>query len=93
VSELEFHGKSFHFTILNFIFQSENFLGARYLNFYKYLLTNQNMEKEMNCKDCKKKFKYIPHLRYPRKYCDKCSKERKKAWDERWKMKFEDGVD
>jgi len=53
------------------------------------------MEKEIKCKDCGKLFKYKPHPnpRYQRKYCDKCSKDRKKAWNERWKMKFEDGVD
>jgi len=53
------------------------------------------MEKEINCKDCGKKFKYKPHPspRYQRKYCDACSKERKKAWKNRYKMKFEDGID
>ena len=30
----------------------------------------------MKCGDCKKTFKYTPHPRYPRKYCDSCSKER-----------------
>lgn len=59
------------------------------LNFNKFKME----EKEMNCKECGKKFSYKPHPRYQRKYCDKCSKERKKAWDDRWKMKFEDGVD
>lgn len=51
------------------------------------------VEKEMNCKECGKKFKYKPNARFPRKYCDKCSKERKKAWDNRHEMKFEDGID
>lgn len=51
------------------------------------------MEKEMSCKECSKRFKYKPNPRYPRKYCDACSKERKKAWDNRHLMKFEDGVD
>lgn len=32
------------------------------------------------CKDCKKEFEANPNLRYPRKYCDKCSAERKKAY-------------
>jgi len=53
------------------------------------------MEKEMNCRECGKRFKYKPHPnpRYQRKYCDACSKERKKAWENRHEMKFEDGVD
>ena len=51
------------------------------------------MEKTMNCGDCKKEFTFKPHPKYKRKYCDSCSKKRKKAWGERWKMKFEDGED
>jgi hypothetical protein len=51
------------------------------------------MEKEMNCKDCGKAFKYAPNARFQRKYCDSCSKKRKKEWDNRHLMKFEDGVD
>lgn len=53
------------------------------------------MEKEKKCGDCGKIFKYKPHPnpKYQRKYCDKCSKERKKAWNNRHLMKFEDGVD
>lgn len=43
------------------------------------------------CADCKKNsFEVVPHARFVRKYCEKCSKARKKAWDERWKVKFED---
>jgi hypothetical protein len=34
------------------------------------------------CRDCKKEFEIVSfNSRYPRKYCDKCSKERKKAYD------------
>ena len=51
------------------------------------------MEKTIKCGDCGKEFTYKVHPRYTRKYCDACSKERKKAWNERWKMKFEDGED
>ena len=53
------------------------------------------MEKEKVCKDCGKTFKYKPHPNpnYQRKYCDKCSKDRKKAWNNRHLMKFEDGID
>ena len=32
------------------------------------------------CKDCKKEFEAPEKSRYPRKYCDKCSAERKKAY-------------
>jgi len=34
------------------------------------------------CRDCGKEFEAKPNSRYPRKYCDKCSAERKKAWDD-----------
>jgi len=34
------------------------------------------------CLDCGKKFEQPKNSRYPRKYCDKCSKERKKAWED-----------
>ena len=33
------------------------------------------------CKDCKKEFEYKKTARYPRKYCDKCSAERKKEYE------------
>jgi hypothetical protein len=56
-------------------------------------MINVKMEKEMKCRECGKNFKYKLNPRYPRKYCDACSKERKKAWDNRHTMKFEDGVD
>lgn len=46
--------------------------------------------KKIACKDCKKMFEVNPNARYPRKYCDSCSKKRKKMWDEQWKVKFED---
>jgi len=34
------------------------------------------------CKDCKKEFQFVKTSRYLRKYCDKCSKERKKAYED-----------
>jgi len=49
--------------------------------------------KEKKCADCGVVFKYKPHPRFQRKYCDKCSKARKKAWENRWEMKIEDGED
>lgn len=33
------------------------------------------------CKDCKKEFEAKSTSRYPRKYCDKCSKQRKKDYE------------
>jgi hypothetical protein len=41
------------------------------------------------CADCGKDFEF-KKSRYTRKYCEKCSAERKKAWDERWKVEFND---
>ena len=35
----------------------------------------------MKCRDCGKEFDAPQHTRYPRKYCDKCSKQRKKEWE------------
>jgi len=34
------------------------------------------------CRDCKKEFEAKSNSRYPRKYCDKCSKERKEAYED-----------
>jgi len=33
------------------------------------------------CKDCGKEFETPSYSRYPRKFCDKCSKKRKKAYE------------
>ena len=38
-------------------------------------------EKKIKCKDCGKQFLTNPNARYPRKYCDKCSNDRKKAYE------------
>ena len=40
------------------------------------------MEKTVKCADCGKEFETPKKARYPRKYCDKCSKERKKAYED-----------
>lgn len=34
-----------------------------------------------NCKDCGKEFEQVKTSRYPRKYCEKCSKQRKKEYE------------
>jgi len=47
------------------------------------------MKKKKTCFRCKKEFEYTEG-RYARKYCDSCSKEVKKMWDNQWKVKFED---
>jgi len=50
--------------------------------------------KKIKCKQCKKKFivtNFNP--RYPRMYCDSCAKERKKLWENRHLIKFEDCED
>jgi hypothetical protein len=39
-------------------------------------------EKEIKCKDCGKECMVQTNTRYPRKYCDKCSLERKKAYED-----------
>jgi len=36
---------------------------------------------EKKCKDCGKEFEVLQYSRYPRKYCKKCSKARKKAYE------------
>ena len=45
------------------------------------------------CLKCKAEFTLNPRARFVRKYCDKCSKKRKKMWDNQWKVKFEDFKD
>mgnify|MGYP001567015477 CR=1 FL=1 len=49
--------------------------------------------KTVSCRDCKKEFEINPNARYKRKYCDKCSAERKKAYDNIHLVKFEDSED
>jgi Zn finger protein HypA/HybF involved in hydrogenase expression len=48
------------------------------------------MEVVKECKDCGKEFKTDNKGRYPRKYCEKCSKIRKKEYEKIDKIKFED---
>lgn len=47
------------------------------------------------CKDCKKEFevKSMFNTRYPKQYCDKCSKKRKKAYESIHNIKFNDCED
>jgi len=51
------------------------------------------MEKEIKCKDCGKEFVTKANARYPRKYCDKCSAERKKAYEDIHLISIEDCED
>jgi hypothetical protein len=46
--------------------------------------------KKKKCFDCGNEFETNPRARFKRKYCDACSKKRKKAWDNQWRVKFED---
>lgn len=46
--------------------------------------------KKQKCLDCKKEFEVSPNARFARKYCNDCSKKRKKMWENQWKVKFED---
>jgi hypothetical protein len=48
------------------------------------------MIKKKTCLDCKKQFEYNFNPKYTRKYCDSCSKKRKKMWENQWKVKYED---
>jgi len=52
------------------------------------LLSMEMIKKK--CANCKIEFETKENSRFPRKYCDKCSKENKKAWDDQWMMKAED---
>ena len=51
------------------------------------------MEKEIKCKDCGKKVIIETKSRFRRKYCEKCSKERKEAYAKIGEIKFEDCED
>ena len=37
--------------------------------------------KKIKCRDCGKIVEVNPNARYARKYCDKCSKQRKKDYE------------
>ena len=37
-------------------------------------------EQKQKCKDCNKEFKQKSTSRFPRKYCEKCSAQRKKEY-------------
>jgi len=51
------------------------------------------MIKKKTCPDCKKEFDFDTLARFPRKYCKKCSAERKKAYANIANVKMEDCVD
>jgi hypothetical protein len=48
------------------------------------------MKKIIKCKDCSKEFEFEKSGRYTRKYCDACSKKRKKDYEKLYSVKFED---
>jgi len=46
------------------------------------------------CRDCKKEFEVKSfNSKYPRKYCDKCSKQRKKDYENIYKINAKDCED
>lgn len=49
--------------------------------------------KTIKCKDCGKVFEFEKRGRYTRKYCDKCSKQRKKDYENLYLVKAEDCED
>ncbi|MEM0465313.1 MAG: hypothetical protein QXW97_01265 [Candidatus Pacearchaeota archaeon] len=46
--------------------------------------------KKIICKDCGKEFTYNKKNKYIRKYCDSCSKKRKKDYENLYLIKAED---
>lgn len=48
------------------------------------------MEKQFVCKECKKEFTAKVSPKYTRKYCDECSAERKKDYQNIHTIKFDD---
>lgn len=46
--------------------------------------------KKIICRDCGKEFETNQSSRYTRKYCDKCSKKRKKEYENLYSVKFDD---
>lgn len=42
------------------------------------------------CKDCGKTFEVVKKTRYERKYCDDCSKKRKKDYENLYTVKFDE---
>jgi len=51
------------------------------------------MIKTKVCRDCKKEFEQDSHARFQRKYCEKCSKERKAAYAKIDEISIEDCED
>ena len=49
------------------------------------------MKKTIKCADCKEEFEIdSAKSRYKRKYCKKCSKQRKKDYENLWQVKAKD---
>ena len=48
------------------------------------------MIKKKKCLTCDIEIEVDTSAKFQRKYCKKCSKTRKKMWDNQWKIKFED---
>jgi hypothetical protein len=48
---------------------------------------------KIKCADCGKEFEIVKKTRFKRKYCDKCSKQRKKDYENIHTVSFEDCED
>ncbi|MFA5856262.1 MAG: hypothetical protein WC867_02825 [Candidatus Pacearchaeota archaeon] len=49
--------------------------------------------KKVLCKECKKEFTVTGSSRFQRKFCDSCSKKRKKDYENLYTVEFEDCVE
>jgi len=50
-------------------------------------------KKKIKCRECKKEFETKKNSRFARKYCDKCSKERKKYYENLHTISIDDCED
>jgi hypothetical protein len=48
---------------------------------------------KIKCKECGKEFETNPKWRYPRKFCDKCSEQRKKDYQNLYLLTADDCED
>jgi hypothetical protein len=49
-------------------------------------INNEGKVKKRICRDCKKEFEQKATARFPRKYCDACSKKRKEDYENLWQV-------
>ena len=56
-------------------------------------VTDDPTLKKVKCKECGAEFEQKVTVRFPRKFCKECSEQRKKDYDDLWKVKAEDCED